>query len=347
MLQNDLQNGIVVKTKDGLFKLLKNGQLEELPSDGLAAVRHNEVLPFQEPVKKIDEALTQKKSSAGFYFTVDDERDIRELRDEKLEEKNIQIKQFIDKTAESIIRVAKDAGIIVVADQEEQVKKIILSRFKDIRSLSEAKEALASPLIMRNRPLGKKEIELLLALVERQRPKVEEVIRTGKIPELEPVKMTEPEAVQKVEIIRIAAPAAEPPRGVQPQERKNEPVVGYGADEKGGQYYQHIITGPVEEIKNLSLKDFRKLGASPEEAAGRIWEKINLLEDESLIKKDEGTRAWRQSEVYRLYLLIGAESMAEKKSVSQVVAERQATGKPFLTPQEFNVVSDLNRKLIY
>ncbi|HRY63669.1 MAG TPA: hypothetical protein P5267_03660, partial [Patescibacteria group bacterium] len=131
------------------------------------------------------------------------------------------------------------------------------------------------------------------------------------------------------------------------EEKQNEFGVKYGQEEKGTQYYQHIITGPVEEIKHLSLNDFRRLGANPLEAAGRIWEKINLLEDESLIKKDEGTRAWRQSEIYRLYLAIGGESMTEKKSISQVINERKAAGKLFLMPEEFNAVADLNRKLTY
>jgi len=336
MPDNGLQNGIVVKTKDGVFKLLKNGQLEELPSDDLVIAR-NDVLTVKQPLIVKNETPAERRATAGFYFAVDDEKDIRALRDSVQEEKNRQIKEFIDRTVQSIISVAKDAGIITLPEQDERASKVVLSRLKDIRSLSEAREALASPLIMRNKPLGKKEIELLLTLVEKQRLKVEEIIRTGKV-----VMPEEPRPAVARE------PAREPAVDIWPEKenKKDDFGVKYG-DEGGTQYRQHIITGPVEEIKNLSLKDFRKLGADPIEAAGRIWEKINLLEDESLIKKDEGTRAWRQSEIYQLYLAIGGASMAEKKPVEAVIANRKAAGQPFLMPEEFNAVADLNRKLTY
>ncbi|HOZ36621.1 MAG TPA: hypothetical protein PLR18_02205 [bacterium] len=335
MLQDDLQNGIVVKTKDGFFKLLKNGQLEELPSDDLV-IQHNEVLAVKQEPEIKNETPAEKRATAGFYFTVDDEKDIRKLRNDDAEEKNKRIKEFIDRTVESIIRVAEEAGIITLPGQSEPVKKIIFSRLKDIRSLSETKEALASPLIMRNKPLGKKEIELLLTLVEKQRPKIDEAVRTGKTTTIE----MKAEALKK-EPVMDSTPAVE----IEP--KKRDLGVQYGEESSGGQHYRSIITGPVEEIKNLSLTDFRKLGANPLEAVGRIWEKINLLEDESLIKRDEGVRAWRQSETGRLYLAMGAESMAEKKTVEQVFMSRKAAGKPFLIPEEFNAIADLNRKLTY
>lgn len=339
MLQDGLQNGIIVKTKDGFFKLLKNGQLEELPSDDLV-VQHNEVLTVKQPEPEVkNETPAEKRATAGFYFTVDDEKDIRALRDDDLEEKNKRIKEFIDKTVESIIRVAEEAGIITLPGQSEPVRRIIFSRLKDIRSLSETKEALASPLVMRNKPLGKKEIELLLTLVEKQRPKVDEAVRTGKITIATEVKA---EAVkEELAASRAAVAAAQIPP------KEEDFGAKYGETDKGGQHYRHMITGPVEEIKNLSLDDFRKLGANPLEAAGRIWEKINLLEDESLIKRDEGVRAWRQSEICRLYLSMGAESMAEKKTVEQIFLSRKSAGKPFLVPEEFNAIADLNRKLTY
>lgn len=344
MLQDNLQNGIVVKTKDGVFKLLKNGQLEELASEDVK-IEKKEALIVAPPLVK-NETSAEKKATAEFYFTVDDERDIRELRDNEGEQKNRRIREFIDRTVESIIRVAEEAGIISLPGQTEQVRKIIFSRLKDIRSLTETREALASSLIMRNKPLGKREIDLLITLVEKQRVKVEEAIRNGVAEKKEAPEAPKPEpgarpAPTQANII------IEPKEQERPIEKKDNLGVQYGQDEKDAGYYQHIITGPIEEIKNLSLVDFRRLGVNPDEAAGRIWEKINLLEDESLIKKDEGTKAWRQSEIYRLYLTIGAESMAEKKSVNQVILERKAAGKPFLLPEEFNAVADLNRRLTY
>ncbi|NMC51215.1 hypothetical protein GYA54_00605 [Candidatus Kuenenbacteria bacterium] len=338
MLNSSLQDGIVVKTKDGVFKLLKNGQLQDL-TDDIVAKEKKEVLVKKDPVVP-NTTPAERRATANFYFAVDDEKEIRDLKSRESEEKNRRIREFIDKTVEGIIRVAIDAGVITVAGQDEPVRKIIFSRLKDIRTLAEAKEALASPLIMRSKPLGKREIDILLTLVEKQRVKVEEVIRTGVTGTLSEVKEeSKPEPAKiKEEPVRPEPKREEPPRDF---------GVKYGEGGGEEQYYRHIITGPVEEIQNLTLKDFRKLGANPMEAAGRIWQKINLLEDESLIKKDEGIRAWRQSEICRLYLTIGAISMAEKKPVEQVINERKASGQSFLLPEEFNAIADLNSRLIY
>jgi len=104
------------------------------------------------------------------------------------------------------------------------------------------------------------------------------------------------------------------------------------------------IHGPIEELKSLTLVDWRRWG-TPEEAAQKIEDKINLLSEESLVKKSEGIKAWKDSEINNLYLDIGAESIDQGKPVTEIILQKQQKGLPALTEEEFNSVVELNQKL--
>ena len=104
------------------------------------------------------------------------------------------------------------------------------------------------------------------------------------------------------------------------------------------------VLGPIEELKFMSLEHWRRLG-DVRGASLRIEEKINLLAEESLIKKDEAIKAWKNSEVNLLYLEIGRESLETNASVKAVIEKREKEGKPFLILEEFEAVAELNQRL--
>ena len=104
------------------------------------------------------------------------------------------------------------------------------------------------------------------------------------------------------------------------------------------------IYGPIDELRTIVLANWRRWGTT-KEAAQKIQDKINLLAEESLVKKAEGIKAWKESEINQLYLDIGAESIDKGKSVIEVITQRQQAGQPTLTEEEFNAVVELNQKL--
>ena len=104
------------------------------------------------------------------------------------------------------------------------------------------------------------------------------------------------------------------------------------------------IYGPSDELRSISLIDWRRWGTS-QEAILKIQEKINLLAEDSLIKKAEGIKAWKKSEINKLYLEIGEESINKGKSIEESINERQKEGRKTLTEEEFNAVVELNQKL--
>jgi len=107
------------------------------------------------------------------------------------------------------------------------------------------------------------------------------------------------------------------------------------------------VVGGVEEVGALRLADFRKWSPEPDEAAARVKEKIDSLEDESLAKKAQAIYAWQNSEINKLYLDIGRESMDTGESVETVIKRRQHANQPALNLDEFNAIADLNKSLSF
>ena len=79
----------------------------------------------------------------------------------------------------------------------------------------------------------------------------------------------------------------------------------------------------------------------------KIRGKINILEEESFSDLMAAIRAWKQSELYGLYLDIGRQSMEQKKPIAEIIALGNQSGRPTLTEEEFKAISDLNQKLRY
>lgn len=109
--------------------------------------------------------------------------------------------------------------------------------------------------------------------------------------------------------------------------------------------FTHKLIGPIEELKNFTLNEFRKLGNTPQESVQKIEEKINILEKDSLLKKAEGIKAWQNSEINKLYLEIGKTGLEKNIPISKVIDEKINNNLLTLTIDEFETITDLNKKL--
>ncbi len=105
------------------------------------------------------------------------------------------------------------------------------------------------------------------------------------------------------------------------------------------------LVGPVEELKGMSLVDFRRLSPKPQVTADKIYAKIELLSEEGYDKKIMGIKAWQASPVNALYGAILNEGMEKAKPVAEVIASRQSAGQETLTPEEFKAVMELSKRL--
>ena len=111
--------------------------------------------------------------------------------------------------------------------------------------------------------------------------------------------------------------------------------------------YVPKLVGPIEELKEMTVIDWRRLGANPAAAAAKVKEKIDLLEREDFAKKIAGTKAWQESEVNKLYLEIGRESMVKGLPVDKIIAEREKAGQITISAEEYRAIMNLNRALRY
>jgi hypothetical protein len=111
--------------------------------------------------------------------------------------------------------------------------------------------------------------------------------------------------------------------------------------------YTPKLIGPIEELREMTLVDWRRFSPDPALAAEKIKEKIALLEKEAFSKKIAGIKAWQESEVNKLYLEIGRESLQKGLPVDKIIADRQGVGKPAITVEEYGALMNLNRSLRY
>lgn len=106
------------------------------------------------------------------------------------------------------------------------------------------------------------------------------------------------------------------------------------------------LTGPVEELRAITIVDFRRLSKDPKEACMKIKDKIDLLGEQSYTRRNEGIAAWTASEVTRSYLELMRESL-NGTPLLDAISAREKAKKPSLTADEFRAVADLSRQLRY
>ncbi len=105
------------------------------------------------------------------------------------------------------------------------------------------------------------------------------------------------------------------------------------------------LMGPVEELRSMTLEDFRRLSADPSEACRKIGDKLDLLEEHSFAQRIEGVKAWRESEVHRLYLKTITASFSGGKPIQAIIAQAISANEPTPTEREVHAIMELNRQL--
>ncbi|HCJ52609.1 MAG: hypothetical protein A2898_03850 [Candidatus Kerfeldbacteria bacterium RIFCSPLOWO2_01_FULL_48_11] len=110
---------------------------------------------------------------------------------------------------------------------------------------------------------------------------------------------------------------------------------------------KHSVTGPIDELAEMTLEDFRRYGSSMEEIKTKVLSKIELLEEESYAKRFAGIKAWRRSPVFQLYLDMGRASIEDNQSISDIITARVSKRQGALTSEEFEAIADMNIQLRY
>ncbi|MBU4421337.1 hypothetical protein KKB41_00045 [Patescibacteria group bacterium] len=97
--------------------------------------------------------------------------------------------------------------------------------------------------------------------------------------------------------------------------------------------YKSKLYGPVEEIANMTISDFRRIAKDPKEAILKIKDKLFLLREESFAKYQAGVNAWKKSPLYKEYLNLLNQSLISGKSLEESLISSQTLNK-----EEFNAI---------
>lgn len=100
--------------------------------------------------------------------------------------------------------------------------------------------------------------------------------------------------------------------------------------------------GPIEELENFSLIDFRRLSQNTKEAADLVRQKFLVLENESFLLFWQGKKAWTKSPIYKEYLEILKRSLGGAKELVAVTGKREDSS---LSASEVKAIIKLNAQI--
>ena len=268
-----------------------------------------------------------------------------------------------NETVDKLIKVLKEqkprVRVPTTQVSEEDIKKEVFQKSKqraDIKKTIESSSAILNQDLIsaQTRMKGKKEKFIEVRPPKEETKEVESQKKTR--PPIIEVSLPEKKIIPSQEVRPLEKPLEKivPSMEVRPPREKIEDIGPQKSQKEIGpqeepETQQEItirskVYGPADELRTLTLADWRRWGA-PQQAAARIQDKISLLAEESLLKKAEAIKAWKESEINRLYLKIGEESINNGISVKEVIAKRQQQGQPTLSEEEFDLVVGLNENL--
>ena len=140
-------------------------------------------------------------------------------------------------------------------------------------------------------------------------------------------------------------PIAAPPLPSKPPITNAIPQTFAGRDKVEDIAYKPRLMGPVEELAEMNLVDFRRLNPKPKVAVDKIFAKVELLAKEGYEKRIKGFQAWQRSPLNKMYNAILGISIAQGKKVSEVIAEKIKNQEFIMTEEEFKTIMELNRSM--
>ncbi len=302
-------------------------------------------------------------SGSTFFFSPDDEEEVKELA--KKVHSFVKGKPFQENIEEKLDAIFDEVKINFGSEElADRFRQILRTYLRGVRNRLDTKETLKKSLESGGLGFDEKSAEEVISIADKIVKKLDErtpVTKPKKI--ILPEDQVKPKLDKKVSGLKnsgvrdVDYDFSKLKKGSTREEKdatlsKNisitptkKTVVNQGQGKIADVKYVPKLVGPIEELKEMDLINFRRLSPNPVDAAMKIKEKINFLEDDGYDKKLEGIKAWRQSPLNKLYLQIGQESISRGKDIGTIIYERQKAGKEYLTQEEFVAIMDLNKEL--
>lgn len=370
---------VMVKEIDpgNLREYLMKENLDERQAEDLALDLKKNIFSFVSPVFPAIPAMPDpeqlKAKGASFFFSADDEEEIRKLSNLIIKQENPEIvSESIDNKLKRIISMA---GInFGSADLAERFSRILRTYLQGIRNKIDAKAALIKPflsgglsfdedsaekvMILAGKILNSKSAAPIKPLPKIKIPELEKRDAAYDFSKLSPkldtahelapltpkVVKKEPEKEKIPEKKKIPAVEENKNTIVKRRFESENSISGQKIKIEDVKYIPRVME-PIDEIKYMDLTNFRRLDNDPFKSADKIKSKIDLFEQESYGKKLESVKLWRSSPINKLYLEIGNSSIGGNKPVDVIMEERKKNNQEYLTADEFKAIMDLNKSL--
>jgi hypothetical protein len=258
------------------------------------------------------------------------------------------------------------------ADTSYDLKAAIMARQKEASKNVQPVQGQGVPVSIK-RPETPVSEAVKTKLIEPQKsqdkPLLEESLSPVPMVIAKPVTAIAPKPAMKPEIRRDKAPVLAKPIvneekktvAIKPdvskiEEKKQEvpkPISPAGLREPGSnRRIQDIkpaprVMSPIDELKLMSVLNFRRLGDSPQARTEKIVSKIKLLERDGYDKMVQGVKAWRVSPANRLYLQIAKDALVAGMKIKDAAEARGKQGKETYSLEEIEAVIGLNNKLMF
>jgi len=335
------KNDIIIKDQDGSFKILQEGKFvpldeAEAKEHGLTQTNDKKTKPHM-PKGSIAEPMpmfqgqTRKEDSGK-----KEEHEVKGLGD-----------QGLQKQAQDLV---KKSGVTFASGEAQQrVIKVLVSHLKGVRKPFETKQSLMKSPADGGVGLGQDEADKILAAagVKTQMPQIPKEQMPKPAPESSFAKAMD-DKKKKASIMPmgqdLSAPAAMP-KEVKAQESKPKaplpPVQTQKPQIMDVQKPKMPTVGLAGEL-SYSLADWRRVSVNPQDRIKKIENQLGVLEEESFPMRLRGLKAWRDSEVMKLYLDAGKESLEKGQPLEQLLGQGSASE---LTWEEWQAIAELNQRI--
>ncbi len=105
------------------------------------------------------------------------------------------------------------------------------------------------------------------------------------------------------------------------------------------------LAGPVDELRLLTLEDFRRLSKEPKTAMAKVLDQAELLRSQGEDQWFAAVKAWRASPLNGWYVRAMQEALSRGLDVRGLLAEKRAAGEIVPSDAEVDALTQLNGRL--
>lgn len=105
------------------------------------------------------------------------------------------------------------------------------------------------------------------------------------------------------------------------------------------------LSSLADELRSMDIEAYRRLSRDPQQAAEKVFQKLETLKRESFERWTEGVEAWRSSALQQQYLKLVTESFASGRPVAELVEEKRKNDPRLPSAEELGSIIALNGRI--